>query len=42
MHALAIEIYKVSKGLSPEIMNEAFRLNDNPHNLRYDLHFLCI
>ena len=35
VHALAIEMYKVTNTMSPEIMNERFKLKGNPHyNLR--------
>ena len=36
IQALATEIYKVSNGVSPEIMNEIFQLREKSHyNLRY-------
>ena len=41
-HALAIEMYKVVDGMSPEIMNEVFKQRNNPHyNLRHTLQF-CV
>ena len=36
IHALAIEMYKVVNGMSPEIMNEVFKQRSNSHyNLRH-------
>ena len=36
IHALAIEMYKVANDMSPEIMNEVFKLRNTPHyNLRH-------
>ena len=36
IHALAIEMYKVVNGTSPEIRNEVFKPGNNSHyNLRY-------
>ena len=36
IHALAIELYKVANDMSPEIMNEVFKLRNTPHyNLRH-------
>ena len=36
IQALAIEMYKVANGMSPEIMNEIFQLREKSHyNLRY-------
>ena len=36
LQALAIEMYKVANGMSPEIMNEISQLREKPHyNLRY-------
>ena len=41
IHTLAIEIYKVAKGICPEIMNDIFKLRENTHyNLRYTSQFL--
>ena len=31
VHALATEMYKVANSMSPEIMNEVFKLKGNPH-----------
>ena len=42
VHALAIEIYKVPKGFSPEIMDEIFRLSYNEHSLRHAFLFFFI
>ena len=40
IYALAIEIYKVVNGMSPEIMNEVFKQRSNPHyNLSYTSQF---
>ena len=40
VHALAIEMYKVANSMSPEIMNEVFKLKGNPHyNLRHTSQF---
>ena len=40
VHALAIETYKVANSMSPEIMNEVFKLKGNPHyNLRHTSQF---
>ena len=36
IHALAIEMYKVVNGISPQIMNEVFKQRNNSHcNLRH-------
>ena len=36
IHALAIEMYKVANDMSPDIMNEVFKLINTPHyNLRH-------
>ena len=36
IHALAIEMYKVANDMSPDIMNEVFKLKNTPHyNLRH-------
>ena len=36
IQALAVEMYKVANGMSPEIMNEIFQLREKSHyNLRY-------
>jgi len=36
IHALAIEMYKVANDMSPQIMNEVFKLRNTPHyNLRH-------
>ena len=41
IHTLAIEMYKVANGMSPEIMNEIFNLRENTHyNLRHTSQFL--
>ena len=41
VHTLAIEMYKVANGLSPDIMNDIFKLRENIHyNLRYASQFL--
>ena len=41
VHTLAIEMYKVANGLSPDIMNDIFKLRENTHyNLRYASQFL--
>ena len=41
IHALAIEIYKVAKGICSEIMNDIFKLRENTHyNLRNTSQFL--
>lgn len=39
IHAFPIEMYKVADGVSPEVMNEVFRLRDNHHNLGDTSHF---
>ena len=40
IHALAIEMYKVANDMSPEIMNEVFKLRNTPHyNLRHTAFF---
>ena len=40
MHALAFEMCKVANDMSPDIMNEIFKLRNNPHyNLRHASHF---
>ena len=31
IHALAIEMYKVVNDMSPDIMNEVFKLRNAPH-----------
>ena len=31
IHALAIEMYKVADDMSPDIMNEVFKLRNSPH-----------
>ena len=41
IQALAVEMYKVANGMSPEIMNEIFQLRKKSHNnLRYTSKFL--
>ena len=41
IHALATEIYKVANGISPEIMNEVFKLREETHyHLRHTTQFL--
>ena len=41
IHALAIEMYKVANDMSPDIMNEVFKLRNTLHyNLRHTSHFL--
>ena len=41
IQALAIEMYKVANGMSPEIMNEIFQLREKSHyNLRYTSEFI--
>ena len=41
IHTLAIEMYKVVNGMSPEIMNDIFKLRENTHyNLRHTSQFL--
>ena len=41
IQALAIEMYKVANGMSPEIMNEIFQLREKSHyNLRYTSQFI--
>ena len=32
-------MYKVADGVSPEVMNDVFRLRDNHHNLGHISHF---
>ena len=40
VHALAIEMYKITNSMSPEIMNEVFKLKGHPHyNLRHTSQF---
>ena len=40
IHALAIEMYKVAKDMSPNIMNGVFKLTNIPHyNLQHTSHF---
>ena len=36
LQKLAIEIFKVKKGIAPAIMNNIFEFNDNPYSLRND------
>ena len=36
LQELAIEIFKVKKGIAPTIMNNIFEFNDNPYSLRND------
>ena len=31
IHALAIEMYKVADDMSPDLMNEVFKLRNSPH-----------
>ena len=41
IHTLATEIYKVAKGICPEIMSEIFKLRESTHyNLRHTSQFL--
>ena len=41
IHSLAIEMYKVANGISPEIMKDVFKTRNNMHyNLRYDSTFV--
>ena len=41
IHTLAFGIYKVAKGICPEIMNDIFKLRENTHyNLRHTSQFL--
>ena len=41
IHALAIEMYKVANDMSPDIMNEVFKLRNTLHyNLQHTSHFL--
>ena len=41
IHTLAIEMYKVANGMSPDIMNDIFKLRENTHyNLRHTSQFL--
>ena len=41
VQALAIEMYKVANGISPEIMNEIFQLREKSHyNLCYTFEFI--
>ena len=36
IHTLSIEIYRVTNGMPPEIMNDMFKLRENTHyNLRH-------
>ena len=40
IHALALEMYKVANDMSPDIMNEVFKLRNTLHyNLRHTSHF---
>ena len=40
IHASAIEMYKVANDMSPDIINEVFKLWNTPHyNLRHTSHF---
>ena len=39
IHILVIEMYKVINGMSPEIMNDAFKLRDETHHLRHTTQF---
>ena len=40
LHSLAIEMYKAANDMSPDIMNEVFKLRNTPHyNLRHTSHF---
>ena len=40
IRALAIETYKVANDMSPDIMNEVFKLRNTPHyNLQHTSHF---
>ena len=36
LQRLAIEIFKVKKGIAPAIMNNIFKFNDNPYSLKND------
>ena len=41
IQVLAVEMYKVTNGMSPEITNEIFLLREKPHyNLRYTSKFI--
>ena len=41
IHTLAIEMHKVANGMSPEIMNDIFKLRENTHyNMRHTSQFL--
>ena len=41
IHTLATEMYSVANGMSPEIMNDTFKLRENTHsNLRHTSQFL--
>ena len=41
IHTLATEMYKVGSDMSPDIMNEVFKLRNTLHyNLRHTSHFL--
>ena len=41
IHAIAIEMYKVVNGISPEITNEVFKLREETHyHLRHTTQFL--
>ena len=41
IQTLAIEMYKVANGMSPEIMNDIFQLKRKPrYNLRYTSEFI--
>ena len=43
IQTLAVEMYKVANGMSPEIMNEIFQLKEKSHyNLRYTSEFFFI
>ena len=39
LQKLAIEIFKVKKGIAAAVMNSVFELNDNPYSLRNDMTF---
>ena len=40
IHVLAIEMYKFTNDMSPDIINEVFKLRNTPHcNLRHTSHF---
>ena len=41
IHTLAIEMYKVANGMSPNIMNDIFKLRENTHyNLSHASQFV--